>query len=400
MDYSDIVIKDKSSLDELLALCKKIGGTSIEFDFTDSERNGCNILIGGNEVVYHIDIEEARHVVDLKRKLGNYENSIKRMLSVSQYQNYFIVRPNNKSSLVDVGYDKVHVKMIESSIFRRMGLVVISSDKADTIPFTMKTIYKMLKNKKPNARISYITDRDSYIDYSSDIIFVEASEYSSSLLEKIARGVAKGVQVFIGIEAANAMMSLEALKNNCAFIDDEKLSSFNFLNCMIHQKSLPLICSNCSIKVSENRELDTEMAYRLTVLVKGGNEDVIEDSYADFSLDDVRTSSPKGCHKCHNGHVSETFCVEVIIPDYNMLTNIRECKQIEAWKCWRKYHGEGFVGMRAEDHAILKMGKGIVDPSSIEDHMEHLNIQLLLEDGTLTSEEVSSMIAPVMGSHA
>jgi len=400
MDYSDIVIKDKSSLDELLVLCKRIGGTSIEFDFTDSERNGCNILIGGNEVVYHIDIEEAKHVVDLKRKLGDYENSIKRMLSVSQYQNYFIVRPNDKDSLEDVGYDKVHVKMIESSIFRRMGLVVISSDKADTIPFTMKTIYKMLKNKKPNTRISYLTDRDSYIDYSSDIIFVEASEYSSDLLEKIARSVVKGVQVFIGIEAANAIMSLEALKNNCSFIDDEKISSFNFLNCMIHQKSLPLICEKCSIKASENRYLDTEMAYRLTFLANGGDKEVAEGSYSDFNLENVKTSSSSGCHECHKGHISETFCVEVIIPDYDMLTNIREGRQIEAWKCWRKYHEKGFVGMRAEDHAILKMGQGIIDPSSIESHMEHLNIQLLLEDGTLTSDEVSSMIAPVMGSHA
>jgi len=396
---SDIKEMDKSSMRTYLEICKSIGGTSVEFDFTDSVRNGCSILIGGQRSVRHIPIEEARDIVELKKNLEAYENGSDKTISVTSLPNYFVVRLNNFDGLEGAGFDSVQVKMIESSILRQTGLVLLSSNSYDSLPFTLRSLYSLIKDTKPHARVTYLTERDTYIDFNTDILFVEANSLSEERVVQIVNSVVNGTQVFLGVVAGNSMMALEKLKMTSPMVTDNVLSSFNFLNCMIHQRTLPKLCPSCKLPIKEVKGLDSGLAYRLTFLSSGGGEeeDVIESmrgSYGDFEIDNVRIANKSGCSECFQGYIGETFCAEIIIPDYDMLDNVRKGDYIAAWKCWRQYRTEGFVGMRSEDHAIMKMGKGDIDPAIIEMHMEPLNIQLLLEDGTLTSDEVSSMMAP------
>lgn len=340
-------------------------------------------LVGGGKVIKKESLSGSdEDIHEVFSFLKDFKHSIDIPLVVSKFDYIYIVRPLFNLELVDAGYDEVHVKLIDTGVARTTGLSIISSNKYDNIPLALRSIYFRLKESKPDLNIQYVTCEEKHIDHNVDILFIEETDVHKRFGDKIKDIVLSGIPVITGIVAGNSMFAIEKVSE---FIPYNILGSFSFLNTLVHQRSVPKVCSHCALDFAifsdQKGEYAHELLYRLT---RTDVEDV-----ADLAF------NGDGCGECYDGYEGETLCVDVIVPDYEMLDLIKIGEVFKAWRNWRKYHAdESYVGKRFEDHAFVKMKEGIISPVVVEQYFENLNIQVLLEDGMLTSEEVNTLSIP------
>ena len=69
-----------------------------------------------------------------------------------------------------------------------------------------------------------------------------------------------------------------------------------------------------------------------------------------------------GCANCHDGVVDRTVVSEIILPDEGLMALLREHKRPEAVRYWQECLG----GLTMNDHAVLKVLDGLVDPFHAE----------------------------------
>lgn len=179
----------------------------------------------------------------------------------------------------------------------------------------------------------------------------------------IKKATQSGHQVLTTTHASSALGTIERFAD--FGIPPSVMGSPEFINGLVYQKLMPMLCSHCAIpfsKVLEGNdasEADLELAKRL-------------ESVADLKKDDIKIRG-RGCDKCDSmGIKGRTVCAEVIAPDYTMLKFFRQQAAIEAKGYWLsltdgRLDSENMTGKPVLLHAILKMKRGLVSPHDIEE---------------------------------
>lgn len=180
----------------------------------------------------------------------------------------------------------------------------------------------------------------------------------------LKKATQSGHQVMTTIHASSALGTVERLSD--FGITPSVMGSPEFINGLIYQKLMPLLCQNCALPFSEVVSsshavtADLELASRL-------------ESVANLEQDQIKIRNPKGCEKCKEmGVVGRTVCAEVIAPDFTMLRLFRQQASIEAKAYWRSLsdmdpHSDNMTGKPVLEHALHKMRKGLVSPHDVED---------------------------------
>ena len=180
----------------------------------------------------------------------------------------------------------------------------------------------------------------------------------------LKKATQSGHQVMTTVHASSALGVVERLAD--FGITPSVMGSPEFINGLIYQKLMPLLCQNCAIPFvdviqgSQAMTSDLELAERLQEV-------------ADLSRDSIKLRNPKGCEKCKEmGVVGRTVCAEVIAPDFTLLRHFRQQEAIEAKAYWRSLSdndptSDNMTGKPVLEHALLKMRKGLVSPHDVED---------------------------------
>lgn len=180
----------------------------------------------------------------------------------------------------------------------------------------------------------------------------------------LKKATQSGHQVLTTLHASSALGCIERLAD--FGITPSVMGSPEFINGLIYQKLMPLLCPNCSLSFAEQLSsssattVDLELSARLRRV-------------ADLDMDNIRLRNPEGCEKCKGlGVVGRTVCAEVVAPDFTMLRHFRERASIEAKTYWRSLsdrdpNSDNMTGKPVLEHALLKMRRGQVSPHDVED---------------------------------
>lgn len=179
------------------------------------------------------------------------------------------------------------------------------------------------------------------------------------------KGSQSGHQVLSTIHAASALGIPERLED--FEITPKNMSSPTFLNGLIYQKLLPVLCPHCKIKMlNEITKSDALPIYLETMsrLRKVVPENLNEDN--------VFLRNEKGCSKCkHTGVIKREVVAEIIKPSFDMLKCFGEQDYIGAYRSWRFSSdrdplSSNMLGKTVLEHAILKIARGEVSPLDVE----------------------------------
>lgn len=185
----------------------------------------------------------------------------------------------------------------------------------------------------------------------------------------LKKATQSGHQVMTTVHATSALGIVERLAD--FGITPSVMSSPEFLNGLIYQKLLPLVCQDCCvdfnshIRTSSASKPDLELARRLEYV-------------ADLDRHKIRTRG-KGCQNCGGmGIVGRTVCAEIIQPDYDMLDHFRDESSVGAKYYWRSLsdrdmESDNMTGKTVLEHALFKMRLGLVCPYDIEEVMGQVN---------------------------
>lgn len=154
------------------------------------------------------------------------------------------------------------------------------------------------------------------------------------------------------------------------------MSSSEFLNGLVYQKLLPIICPHCSLD------------FNTLVESASSGEDVLE---LQLRIDDlfdnvegkdkvtIKIRNNEGCEHCkYTGVSGRTVCAEIVAPDFEMLNYFKFQDSTGALKYWLKTSDDNILssnmkGKTCQEHAILKMTKGLVSPFDIESAFGPIN---------------------------
>lgn len=182
----------------------------------------------------------------------------------------------------------------------------------------------------------------------------------------LKKATQSGHQVLTTIHSSSALGCTERLAD--FGITPSVMGSPEFINGLVYQKLLPLICPACSISFRDR--INSSSATASEIALADRLRRVVN-----LEVDNVRIRNPKGCEKCKGlGVVNRTVCAEVIAPDFTMLRYFRESASIEAKIYWRSLsdrdpNSDNMTGKPAIEHALLKMRRGLVSPYDIEDQL-------------------------------
>lgn len=181
----------------------------------------------------------------------------------------------------------------------------------------------------------------------------------------LKKATQSGHQVLTTVHAASALGIIDRLLD--FGITPSVMGSPEFINGLIYQKLVPVVCPKCSQLLSEVlassgvKQDDIELARRLDTVLPG-------------ATDKIRVRGP-GCAACGGMQViKRTVCAEVIVPDFQMLKHFRTQKSIEAYEYWRSQadgdpHSDNMLGKTVLEHALVKVRDGMCSPHDVEELM-------------------------------
>ena len=117
---------------------------------------------------------------------------------------------------------------------------------------------------------------------------------------------------------------------------------------MISQRLVKLLCPHCKLPLKDYYQGHSAAEVLRVERVLG-------------NLDGVYVCG-NGCEHCRDGVIDRTVVSEIILPDEGLMALLREHKRPEAMLYWQ----EKLDGLTMNDHAILKILDGIVDPFHAE----------------------------------
>lgn len=300
-------------------------------------------------------------------------------------------------SLEKLGYTKQQVQQLESITSRRVGALVIAgvtgSGKSTTLKnilmyVNVNTSYKLkiyTIEDPPEYSIAKVTQIPVVVGKDSnstqkvspfekpikacmrgdpDIIMIgEVRDRTTGDLTK--KAIQSGHQVLTTVHAVSALGIIDRFQD--FGLDGKTLGSPQFLNGLLYQKLLPVLCPDCSISLNEYIKSSSVSKDTLELYKR------IKSVVGDVSKYPIKMRSQSGCKSCGNrGIKGRTVCAEVISIDLTMMRLINEGSIIDLMFYWRslsdkKPDSGNMVGKTCMEHGFYKMLSGVVCPRDVEE---------------------------------
>ncbi len=207
-----------------------------------------------------------------------------------------------------------------------------------------------------------------------NVIFGEIRDKESGSICQAA--IETGHLVMATVHASSAVGIVPRLTSKLIALERDTISSDDFLSTLIYQRLVPTNCEHCKIPMlSPASGVDPSMISLL--------EDVYE-----IDPGTVFVASEEGCDHCRIkglpptdnnklGISGVTVTAEIIVPDLEFLSLIRDSKDNEAKLGWRRTRTHGFAnenmeGKTAFEHAMYECSRGRIDPYYIEDSFQSI----------------------------
>lgn len=180
------------------------------------------------------------------------------------------------------------------------------------------------------------------------------SAQSAKSLRHVVQG---GVAAIAKIHASGALGIVERL--NDFEVGPNVTGSPDFLNALVHQKLLSVLCPQCSLTPSEAKDEEVEFCFNHVKRILGGK------------VDAVRFKNPEGCEQCgHTGREKREVVAEVIEFDYSLCALARKSDHLGLKnKVARQSDGNIFSGVQRGkstfEHALFKVSQGRVSPVEV-----------------------------------
>lgn len=130
----------------------------------------------------------------------------------------------------------------------------------------------------------------------------------------------------------------------------------NVLSGLSYQRLIPVLCPKCKKRLSDLTGQEREIA------VSRDLEDRLLSVIAPEQFGEIHVRGD-GCEYCNNdGNIGLTVAAETVQLDHEILRHLRRGDKLRARKHWKEMH----QGMSYVDHAIQKIGMGLVDPTDAE----------------------------------
>jgi type II secretory ATPase GspE/PulE/Tfp pilus assembly ATPase PilB-like protein len=189
---------------------------------------------------------------------------------------------------------------------------------------------------------------------------------SGSLLKTM---VQSGHAVKTTVHASSGFEIVERVTSSEIGLHRQTISSRNFISALVYQRLVAKLCNDCKLPAEGNLEGE----YLGMIHRKFG-----------IPSSSIFTANPNGCDHCNRGVHGQTVVAEVVLPNYDILKLIRDGHDIEAELLWRRGRKARFdepdcEGKTAFEHALYKMSQGILDPLTIEENFEPMEMYSVVE---------------------
>lgn len=210
-----------------------------------------------------------------------------------------------------------------------------------------------------------------------DIIMIgEVRDRTTGDLTK--KAVQSGHQVLTTVHAVSALGIIDRFQD--FGLDGKVLGSPQFLNGLLYQKLLPVVCPDCCVDF--NKYIVSETSTKEDRALYQRLKEIIPDT----TKYPIKLRSKSGCAACaYRGIKGRTVCAEVISIDLNMMRWILAENSIDLMFYWRSLSdkdpaSENMTGKTCMEHGFQKMLKGIVCPREVEKAFLPINEMLLNDD--------------------
>lgn len=188
------------------------------------------------------------------------------------------------------------------------------------------------------------------------------------------RAAMTGHQVWTTLHANGVFASIDRLLD--LGVPLEILTDHTIITGLTCQRLVKVLCPNCKVSFKAEMARYSEAEVRRVM-------SVVHD------VDRVSVLG-EGCVECqHTGIVGRTVVAETVITDPMMMTYIRKRDRIGALNYWKNQQN----GQTMLDHAIEKIGAGIIDPFAAELIVGPLNLGVIEADHRILQEEVTDAVA-------
>lgn len=299
--------------------------------------------------------------------------------------------------LGDLGYNNLHVKLIEYASTIPIGVMVIAGVTGSGKTTTLSTlIRKAIKESNKEKRIITIEDPPEHriedatqapvvrsnkdddekspfnavmrasLRADPDILMPgEIRDFDSASL--LVDATLSGHQVYTTVHAPSAFDIVIRLRE--LGIKGSVLGSSSFLSALIYQSLVRVVCPHCSIDFFTffNEELKKNNKETKKLI---DTKTRLESMFTEEQLMNVRFIQKSGCKHCNNeGVIGREVIAEVVVPDRKMKNLFVEGKDDEARDYYKKAGGKFIV-----DHGIEKLLDGKVDVRDLEEKVGQIDM--------------------------
>ncbi len=191
-----------------------------------------------------------------------------------------------------------------------------------------------------------------------DVIMIGEIRDSGSLKAALDSSMT-GHQVWTSVHATTAVgiitrVNMLGMEDN---IQKELICDANNISSLISQRLVKKVCPHCSeLLINHRHKVDKSLLERLTKALNN-------------CIHKVRLRNSNGCNKCDGGSIGRTVVAEIVLTDQKFMSLMIN-SVYEAENYWlSKLNG---VSMMM--HGLLKVSRGEIDPTDLEDELEYINL--------------------------
>lgn len=300
-------------------------------------------------------------------------------------------------TIESLGYSKYHVhEQIEGAIKKNSGMIAISGSTGSGKSTALRAFIYAIPGRD-ELKIFGVEDPTEYLnpfmrqisvqrnsDDADDVVklkFLSAlrsvlrmdpdalmlgeirDRDSASLASEFNR---TGHRVFTTVHGDGCVDVLARLASEEIGIHPSTLAANKYLSAVMYQKLMPKLCIHCRIPALSILPKKTVDVLRTKFKVKPEN---------------MYCANEEGCPECLikevgiAGTKGLTVCVEILTPNDEILSAIRQSDWTKVENIWRglrssPFDDEDMAGKTAFEHALYKATQGIIDPRDIEADFE------------------------------
>lgn len=302
-------------------------------------------------------------------------------------------------SFIELGYEASQVELLEMSVTRSIGLIIITGPTGSGKSTTLKTMMEFDPKRRLKKRYS-VEDPVEYKIYGVSQVSVQREEHAGgnedetkdfkgtlldilrsdpdeiivgetrdkAVADIVADAVLTGHKMYTTSHTASGMTTPKRLER--LGIDRAIQADRQFYAALMFQRLLPVLCPECKVPASS--------------VLSEKKKSVLQNKFG-LNIESIFCSHEDGCKHCNGlGIIDSTVVAEVIVPDSVIRKHIAAGNDDLAELYWRQGRKTAFDnadmrGKTAFEHGLYKVSQGIIDPRDLEVEFEPLEIYELVE---------------------